>query len=206
MAEHKVNPKPGKKPGPKRAVSKQRSAGGGADCVYQVKITLNGIKPPIWRRVQVLDDSLADLHNVIQTCMGWEDYHLHVFVIGGQHYGLPDQWQDPDIGDSRKVKLSHLVAQDVKKFRYTYDMGDTWEHTIVIEKTVPAEAGVQYPHCIAGQRACPPEDCGGPWTYADFLEAIQNPQHPRHQDRIEWIGGEFDAEAFDLKTVNAKLH
>jgi hypothetical protein len=85
-------------------------------------------------------------------------------------------------------------------------MGDTWEHTIIIEKTVPAEAGIQYPRCIAGQRACPPEDCGGPWTYADFLEAIQDPEHPWHKDRIEWIGGEFDAEAFDLDEVNAKLH
>jgi hypothetical protein len=212
MAKRKVKSTPAKESGRTRAVSKQRSAGGGADSIYQVKITLNGIKPPIWRRVQVKDGTLATLHDVIQTCMGWEDYHLHVFEIGGEQYGLPEQWQEPggwgepEVGDSRKVKLTHLVARGIKKFRYIYDMGDSWEHAILIEKTLPAEAGVKYPRCIDGQRACPPEDCGGPWGYGDFLEAIQNPRHPEHADMQEWIGGEFDPEAFDLDEVNAELH
>ncbi|HEY7309516.1 MAG TPA: plasmid pRiA4b ORF-3 family protein [Gemmataceae bacterium] len=195
-----------------KAVSKERSARRGRDSIFQVKIMLNVIKPPIWRRVQVKDGSLAELHDIIQTCMGWDDYHLHVFKIGGEQYGLPEQWQEPggwgepEVGDSRKIKLSQLVAQGIKKFRYVYDMGDTWEHTIQIEKTLPAETGVQYPRCIDGKRACPPEDCGGPWSYGDFLEALQDPQHPRHEDRLEWIGGEFDSEAFNLDEVNAELH
>ena len=163
MAKRKVNVSRAKHPGRTRAVSKRRPAVSGRDGVYQVKITLNGVKPPIWRRVQIEDGTLAELHDVIQTCMGWDDYHLHAFAIGGEQFGLPEQWQDPEVGDSRKVKLSHLIAQSVKKFLYTYDMGDSWEHTILIEKTLPVEAGIKYPRCIAGERACPPEDCGGPW-------------------------------------------
>jgi hypothetical protein len=206
MAKRKVNISPERHPGRTQAASKRRPAGGGRDSVYQVKITLNGIKPPIWRRVQVKDGSLAELHDVIQTCIGWDDYHLHVFVIGSEQYGLPEQWEDPEVGDSRKVRLNHLIAQGVKKFRYIYDMGDSWEHTILIEKTLPVEAGVQYPRCIAGERACPPEDCGGPWGYADLLEVLQDPEHPEHEERLEWLGGEFDPEAFNLDEVNAELH
>jgi hypothetical protein len=190
-----------------KAVSTERSAGS----IYQVKITLNGIKPPIWRRVQIKDGSLAELHEIIQTCMSWEDYHLHVFAIGGEQFGLPEQWNEPggwgepEVGDSRKIKLSQLVAQGIKKFRYVYDMGDSWEHTLQIEKTLPAETGVKYPRCTDGKRACPPEDCGGPWGYDDFLEAIQNPEHERHEELLEWIGGDFDPEAFDPDSVNAEL-
>jgi hypothetical protein len=211
MAKRKVNTSPAKQPGRSRAVSKRSPAVSGRDSVYQVKITLNGIKPPIWRRVQVKDCTLAKLHDLIQTCMGWDDYHLHVFAIGGEQYGLPEQWKEsggwgePEVGDSRKVKLSQLVAQGVQKFCYIYDMGDNWDHTIQIEKTLPAEAGVKYPRCIDGKRACPPEDCGGPWGYADLLEAIQDPKHPEYEDRMEWIGGGFDPEAFDLEQLNAEL-
>jgi hypothetical protein len=206
MAKRKVNISPERHPGRTQAVSKQRPAGGGRDSVYQAKITLNGIKPPIWRRVQVEDGTLGKLHDVIQTCMGWDDYHLHVFVIGSEQYGLPEQWEDPEVGDSRKVRLNHLIAQGVKKFLYIYDMGDSWEHTIRIEKTLPIEAGINYPRCIAGERACPPEDCGGPWGYGDLLEALQDPEHPEYEDMVEWIGGEFNPEAFNLDEVNAELH
>src|SRR5258706_9389401 len=108
-------------------MAKSKAAG----AVYQLKITLQGIKPPIWRRVQVEDCSLAKLHDVIQTCMGWDDYHLHVFEIGDEQYGNPVQWQggfgdEPEVGNEGKVKLSQLVAQGVKKFSYVYDMGDNW--------------------------------------------------------------------------------
>src|SRR2546421_11391990 len=98
-----------------------------ADVIYQLKITLRDTKPPIWRRVQVKDCTLAKLHDIIQTCMGWDDYHLHQFKISGERYGDPAQWQDDfggelEVGNEGKVKLSPLIAQGVKKFRYTYDM------------------------------------------------------------------------------------
>jgi hypothetical protein len=142
--------------------------------------------------------------------MGWEDYHLHEFEIGDERFGNPLQWKgdfwgDSGVRDEGKVKLSRLAARGVKKFIYTYDMGDTWRHTVQIEKMVLAEAGVKYPRCVAGKRACPPEDCGGPWGYGDFVDAIQDPRHERHAELLEWAGGEFDTEAFDVETVNASL-
>ncbi len=173
--------------------------------VYQLKITLRDIKPPIWRRVQVKDCTLNQLHDIIQTCMGWDGYHLHAFEIGGEQYSEPDPDGMMETEDERKVKLSQLVAGGIKKFTYTYDLGDNWDHVVQVEKTLEAEAGVRYPRCIAGKRACPPEDCGGPWGYPEFLEAIQNPRHERHEELLEWVGGEFDPEAFDPETVNEEL-
>lgn len=193
---------------PRTATAPAKSARG---TVYQLKITLNDIRPPIWRRVQTKDCTLGRLHDIIQVVMGWEDYHLHEFEIGPQRYGAPEQWQDdfwgdePEMANERKVKLSQLVEQGVKKIRYQYDMGDSWWHTITVEKTLPAEAGVTYPRCLAGERAGPPEDCGGPWGYGDFVAAIQDPKHEQHEELLEWIGGEFDPEAFDLEAVNEEL-
>jgi hypothetical protein len=97
------------------------------------------------------------------------------------------------------------VAQGFKKFTYTYDFGDNWRHVIQVEKVLAAEPGARYPRCVGGKRACPPEDCGGPWGYGDFLEAISNPKHPEHEDMLEWAGDEFDPEAFDLEAVNEEL-
>jgi hypothetical protein len=182
-----------------------------AGTVYQVKITLDGLRPPVWRRVLVKDCSLAKLHDLIQISMGWDDYHLHVFEIGGEQYGDREQWDQPgpwddsEVGDERKVKLSQLVAGGIKKFRYVYDMGDNWEHTIQIEKELPAEAGVRYPRCTDGKRACPPEDCGGVWGYGGLLEALGNPRHAQHDELREWSGGEFDPEQFDPEAVNQEL-
>jgi hypothetical protein len=178
--------------------------------VYQLKITLNDIRPPVWRRVLTRDCTLARLHDIIQVVMGWEDYHLHLFEIGGESYGHPQQWStefgdDEDTLNERKLKLSQIVAHGVHKFTYEYDMGDSWRHTIMVEKTVPADRGLKYPRCVDGRRACPPEDCGGPWGYGDFVEAIQDPKHEQHEELLEWVGGEFDPEAFDPEAVNEEL-
>jgi Plasmid pRiA4b ORF-3-like protein len=178
--------------------------------VYQLKIALKNINPPIWRQVQVTDCTLGKLHGVIQICMGWKHYHLHEFTIDGARYGNPSQWQDdfgdePEIGNERKVKLSQLAGKEVKTFTYVYDIGDNWEHIIEVEKVLVPETGVRYPRCIAGERACPPEDCGGKWGYGNFLDAIKNPEHEEHKELMEWIGGKFDPEAFDIEAVNKKL-
>ena len=173
--------------------------------VYQLKITLRDIKPPVWRRVQVKDCTLNQLHDIIQTCMGWDGYHLHSFEIGGEQYSEPDPDGMMETEDERKVKLSQIVAGGIKKFTYTYDFGDNWDHVVQVEKTLEAEAGVRYPRCIAGKRACPPEDCGGPWGYAEFLEAVSNPKQERHEELLEWAGGEFDPESFDTEAVNEEL-
>jgi hypothetical protein len=172
--------------------------------VYRLKITLAGIKPPIWRRVEVKDCTLSKLHEVIQVVMGWEGYHLWAFEIEGDQYGDAAAG-DPDMVSARKLRLSEIVQAGIKKFEYTYDFGDNWQHVIKVEKVLEAETKVKYPRCVKGSRDCPPEDCGGPWGYGDFLDAIQDPDHERHEEILEWVGGKFDPEAFDIEAVNEAL-
>lgn len=176
--------------------------------IYQIKVTLQDSQPPIWRRIQAPGDiSLPRLHGVLQIVMGWTNSHLHEFKAGGRYYGEPD----PDFGDElkmvdeRQVRLNQIVPNVKARFVYEYDFGDSWEHELVVEKILPPEKEVQYPRCLDGKRACPPDDVGGVWGYQDFLDAIRDPDHPEHEDMLEWIGGEFDPEAFDLRGVNGAL-
>lgn len=177
-----------------------------AKSIYQLKITLKDFRPPIWRRVQVNSDiTLGKLHQIIQSSMGWTNSHLHGFSIGGVEYGQPLPELDLEIKNEQKVKLSKVVTGEKQKFFYTYDMGDSWEHEILVEKVLPHDPLVRYPVCITGKRACPPEDCGGVWGYAEFLEAIQQPDHPEHESMLEWVGCAFDPDAFILSEVNQLL-
>lgn len=179
--------------------------------VYQLKLTLLDIKPPIWRRIQVPEGTLDDLHAHIQTAMGWTNTHLHHFEIGGRRYGDPrlldDGWGDADFDDSTKVRLSTLLAKKRRSFRffYEYDFGDGWRHEIVYEGAQPSESGQKYPRCVDGARACPPEDVGGPWGYADLLKAIRDPKHENHGRMLEWIGGEFDSENFSAAGATEEM-
>ena len=172
--------------------------------VYQVKITLADIKPPIWRRIEIKDCNLSKLHPIIQVCLGWNGFHLWAFEINGEQYG-DDPTGEMEMESSLKVKVSDLVQAGVKKFRYVYDFGDNWEHIIQVEKVLEADPKVKYPRCVAGSRSGPPEDCGGSWGYGDLLEAIKNPRHEQHDELVEWLGDPFDPEAFDLSTVNKVL-
>ena len=176
--------------------------------IYQIKVTLRDSQLPIWRRIQVRSDiTLAKLHRILQRVMGWENAHLHQFVVRGKYYGMTDQ----DKGEPRKVRdernytLGELVAEASAEFVYYYDLGDNWEHVLVVEGTLPPQEGVRYPVCLAGARACPPEDVGGVPGYENFLEAMRDPQHPEHEEYLEWIGGDFDPEAFDVDEVNRHL-
>ena len=171
---------------------------------YQMKITLKGIRPPIWRRVQVPGMiRLAGFHAVIQTVFGWTDSHLHQFCIGGVSYGRPDDF-DEDVVDEAKLTLAQVVGGS-KRFTYTYDFGDNWEHEILVEKIIAGDSGSERPLCLGGKRHRPPEDCGGLWGYREFLEAIGDPGHEEHEAMLDWVGGEFDAEAFDMAAVNRAL-
>jgi hypothetical protein len=128
----------------------------------RLKITLRGVRPPVWRRLVVPSSvTLAELHSVFQTAMGWTDSHLHSFDIGGVLYGDVDDFDGDRVGNETRTRLSS-VARVVSKFRYEYDFGDGWEHDVLVEQ-VQADASVIAPYCLAGRRACPPEDCGGPW-------------------------------------------
>jgi hypothetical protein len=174
-----------------------------ADTVYQFKITLLESRPPIWRRIQVKNCTLDKLHEHIQTAMGWTNSHLHRFQVGEQQYADPDLMEEDfeEFGcqDSTITKITDILPKNGKRFRlqYEYDFGDSWHHEVLFEGIVRAESKVKYPLCLEGTRACPPEDCGGIWGYADFVEAIHNKDHERHEELLEWVGGRFDPEKFD---------
>ena len=171
---------------------------------YQIKITLDESKPPIWRQIRVPGaTSLYKLHDILQLVMGWEDGHLHEFIISGKKYSHPDAELEDSL-DERKVTLAQLGLSENSSFSYVYDFGDSWKHELLIEKIIPSQDPVN-PMCIAGQRACPPEDCGGMWGYEEFLEAIKDPKHERHEELLDWIGGVFAPESFDLNAINKSL-
>ncbi len=177
--------------------------------VVSLKVTLNGTKPPIWRRLLVPTGmTLGHLHLTLQSAMGWENCHLHAFDIGGQQYGDPEEAEgflDEGDSDENLITVGDVVTSGISKFVYTYDFGDDWEHVIAVEKTQPAVAGAIYPHCVAGKRACPPEDCGGPWGYLELLDILADPKHPEYAGRREWLDEDFDPEEFDMAGTNAVL-
>lgn len=174
--------------------------------VYQLKITLRESKPPIWRRVLVPGNFTLDrVHAVIQRVMGWQDYHLHQFTIGDDYYADPSMVEDEPVIDERRTRLETVATYEKFKFLYEYDFGDGWEHTILVEKILLPEPDVTYPVCVAGKRACPPEDVGGMWGYEDFLDALGDPEREEHAAIVEWAGGAFDPEAWDIDAVNEAL-
>ena len=177
--------------------------------VYQFKITLKGIKPPIWRRIQVPETyTFWELHLAIQNAMSWTVCHLHEFELVNPETGLKQfiGTQNEDFGDEvlpeSNKKIADYFSMENQSAVYTYDFGDNWEHKIQLEKIVPREKGVKYPICMKGKRACPPEDCGGIWGYAELLEIIRNPKHDEYEEMLEWLGGEFDPEYFDVEEVS----
>ncbi|MBI3913079.1 MAG: plasmid pRiA4b ORF-3 family protein [Chloroflexi bacterium] len=175
--------------------------------VYQLKVTLQESHPAIWRRVQVPSDlPLPRLHGVLQIVMGWTNSHMHQFKMGGHYYRIPEpEFDEPNVENARQTRLNQIAPNAKSRFIYEYDFGDGWEHAIVVEKIMPPEKGIEYPRCIAGERACPPEDVGGVWGYHDFLQAFRNPKHPEHAELVEWAGKKFDPERFDLSGVNGML-
>jgi hypothetical protein len=191
--------------------AKKRRAKAKTDTLFQLKITLLDIEPPIWRRIQTRDCTLDALHDVLQVVMGWENCHLHRFDIIGQAFGDPDLFEEDflefDMRDSRKTMLSQIVPKDGKRCRfiYEYDFGDDWRHKIVFEGNPDAQPGVIYPTCLEGERRCPPEDVGGTGGYQDYLEALADPSHENHKDFLKWRG-RFDPELFDLNQVQRQLH
>ncbi|MFC1524025.1 plasmid pRiA4b ORF-3 family protein [Thermodesulfobacteriota bacterium] len=178
---------------------------------YQLKVSLLYSKPPIWRRIQVPGGmTLARLHDVIQLCMGWTDTHLHQFMIGNDFYAIPDEddeWGEIRTLDESKFKLCDLEADMRKHCMYEYDFGDGWEHKIKIEKVIPPDdKPAPHPILLAGARACPPEDIGGPPGYEDFLAALQDPQSEEHAEMLEWYGSDpFDPDFFEMDEINKLL-
>jgi hypothetical protein len=174
--------------------------------LIQLKVSLLDTKPVIWRRIQVEDCTLVELHSHIQAAMGWQNYHMHKFVVDGESYGTPMSDFDLEMKDGSLVKLTDFLPTTGKRFRfqYVYDFGDGWRHEILFEGYPPLDKGKKYPVCLEGERACPPEDIGGPWGYIDLLEALADPDHEQHEDDIV-RGGNFDAEKFSAEQTTKAM-
>jgi hypothetical protein len=170
-----------------------------ASTVHRLKATLQGTKPPIWRRVEVGSDiTLAELSGVLEAAMGWLGGHLHGFDVNGVQYQQPDledgMFEPPE--DETKHRVGEVLADTDAKMRWDYDFGDGWEHKIEVEAIEPQDPTIAYPRCITGRRACPPEDCGGIWGFAELLDAIADKTHPRHDELSEWLPIDYDPSHF----------
>ncbi|MDQ7903477.1 plasmid pRiA4b ORF-3 family protein [Phytohabitans sp. ZYX-F-186] len=183
----------------------KRKKSDGPAPIYQIKIGLQGAKPPIWRRLLVpADVSLASLHHAIQLSFGWEDSHLHVFDTPYGDFGIANR----ELGHraEKPVTLEQVAPQAKDKIRYVYDFGDDWVHDILVEKVLDRDPTLTYPRCVGGRRAAPPDDCGGIWGYEELVEILGDPSHPDHEERLEWLGWDdaahFDPAAFDPDEVN----
>jgi hypothetical protein len=175
---------------------------------YQVKVTLAGAKPPIWRRLLVRDNTdLHRFHLVIQDAMGWQNSHLYQFEIDETRYTefFDGGFIADDETPASSVRLGDIPLKEGDSFLYNYDFGDDWYHECEIEKVVPFERGAEYPRCLAGRRACPPEDCGGIYGYDSMLSALRSRSHPDRNHWVEWIGTNWDAEAFDLHGTDESI-
>lgn len=169
--------------------------------LFQFKITLRGVEPAIWRRIQVFDDTLDKLHEHFQNAMGWTNSHLNHFIIQGRRCGDPELLDDgfePFTGlDSTTTLISAVLPADGAplEFEYLYDFGDSWLHDVMFEGSPTPQPGMTYPQCLEGERACPPEDVGGIHGFSDYLEVIADPKHERHAELLEW-SGPFNPSAF----------
>jgi len=174
--------------------------------ICQLKVTLTGSKPPIWRRLLVPSTvRLSDVHDVLQIAMGWTNSHLHEFIAKGERYGASDPEMDYEPGEESRVRLGQLLQKEKDSLDYEYDFGDGWRHKIVLEKILSFDKKTVLPKCVAGKRACPPEDCGGIWGYENLLKVIRDPSDPEYEETMEWLGENFDPDAFDIAEVNAVL-
>jgi pRiA4b ORF-3-like protein len=181
-----------------------------SDAILRLKITLVDTEPPTWRRVEVpAEMTLKDLHAVIQAAMGWTNSHLYQFHVGRETIDGPGMggggWGGPPSTGAGRVRLDDLSKRGVKRFAYVYDMGDSWEHRVQIEKLLPADPAARYPRLLDGAWCCPPEDIGGVPGFGVFLEAMSDPAHADHDDVIEWYGGPFDPAAFDIEPLRKNV-
>jgi hypothetical protein len=176
--------------------------------VYELKVTLLGIEPPIWRRIQAPSTiRLCCLHDVLQSVMGWCDSHLHQFERNGAYWGVPndDAFEgDIEVIDESGVRLDSILSTQGESMVYVYDLGDNWRHEIVLERIVPSDTPTK-PVCLDGQRHCPPEDVGGPHGYEEFLNVIFEPGHEQFDHYRRWAGEPVHAEEFSVGAVNDVL-
>ena len=176
------------------------------DAVLQLRITLADVAdPPVWRRVLIPSAyPLNRVHGVIQAAMGWQNAHLHAFRLGDETYAAPDPEDEMGSLDETRFRLGDLVAR-VDRIDYEYDFGDGWEHALVVEARTVAQEGAGYPACVAGEGACPPEDCGGSPGFAEFKAVLAGPPSAERDELLAWAGGAYDPDRFDVSAANAAV-
>ena len=175
-----------------------------AEKILQIKITLKRSKPPIWRRIQVASGTLLpDLHEIIQTVMGWTDSHLHQFEDGKTNYAMSTEDDWSPVIDYSNLVIGKFIKKNGDTLIYEYYFGDGWEHILKLENVL--DSVMEVPVCLAGKRACPPEDCGGIWGYSNLLEILANPDHEEYESSLEWVGDNFDPDYFDIVEINEFL-
>jgi hypothetical protein len=180
--------------------------------IHRLKVTLRHVKPPVWRRIEVSSDvKLSKLAAILEAGMGWLGGHLHAFEQGDVRYEVPDAewgadvWFGRRVADERKARLGDVLPTIKSRMRWEYDFGDGWEHDVLVEAIERPTAGRRYPVCLTGRRACPPEDCGGPWGYDDMLTAMRDPLHENHAFVVDWLPVDFDPEQFDADIATENM-
>jgi len=172
---------------------------------YCLRVSLLAVEPEIWRRILVPGAmTLGQLHRSVQVAMGWGNQHLYEFEIGGACYGPMDEDADEDLIDDATVTLAE-VASVGDRFEYQYDFGDGWVHQVTVESTTSSRPAPKFGVCEAGERSCPPEDCGGSGSYGQLLEVLADPAHPEYVEARQWVGARFDPGLFSLEKANAGL-
>jgi len=178
-------------------VSRKKSSG---NKFIQLRINLEDAPLPIWRRLLVNGEiKLDQMHEILQLTMGWSGYHIHHFHFGSTIYGDLTDAESKKIKDQSKVKLADLLTEEGDQFIYEYDLSDSWKHHARVERIVEIENGPLTARCIMGKRACPPEDVGG------TEEIVEDPENEEIEEKLSWVGCEFDANSFDARLVNLQL-
>jgi hypothetical protein len=183
---------------------------GVSGAILRLKITLMDCKPTIWREIEVvLSMTLSGLHEALQVLMGWEDGHLWAFEAGQRRFEPPDpdgmnlSGRSPE--DPERVTLRDLFAKEGQNILYQYDFGDDWRVEIAVVAIGKPAPGVRYPRCLGGERAGPPEDCGGPPGFEELLAARRKPKSALARELLEWVGPDWDPNEFDIVAVNKDL-
>jgi Plasmid pRiA4b ORF-3-like protein len=173
--------------------------------VHTLRVSLRGVEPVVWRRIVVRSETpLPEFAKLLEAAMGWEGYHLHMLDVGGVLFGEPDEDADYVI-DEQHATVKQVLPRPKSKLRWDYDFGDGWEHDVVVEAIEPPQERKRYPVCLAGERACPPEDCGGVLGYEELLLAVADPDHPEHEQMVSWAPDGFDPAVFDLVAAKRGL-